>query len=77
MLRRKGGTEIKLNLKRIRSEREMAGLTAQEMADKLGVSKGHYYQVENGNRNFPMDLFIKYVNILGYNPAQTMIFFGD
>lgn len=77
MLKQKNRAEIKLNLKRIRSEREVAGLTAQQMADKLGVSKGHYYQVENGTRNFPMGLFIKYVNILGYNPAQTMIFFED
>jgi len=38
-------------LEKLRELREKNNLTYQDMADKLGICKAYYWQIENGNRN--------------------------
>ena len=58
-------------LKRLR---EQNGLTMNEIAEKLGVSKQYYFMIENGERQKSMDitLVIKLCDIFQVTPETIL-----
>lgn len=59
-------------LKELRYENK---LTTQNMADKLGISKPFYSQIENGVRRLSYDMAIRIAKIFGVKP--DVIFYDD
>lgn len=47
-----------------------------ELAEKLGVSKSHVSEVENGNRTPSIDLINKYAEAFSI-PASSILFFAE
>lgn len=56
---------------RLRSLRERAGKTAEEMADSLKVPISTYYAYENHNVALPTDLIPSVAKALGVNPRSV------
>lgn len=54
--------------RRIRAAREAAGLTQQQVADGLGITKQSYHQLEAGARNPSADRLVQ-LAALGLDPA--------
>lgn len=52
---------------KIKKSRENFGLTQDELAEKLGVSKSALWNYENNKRDIPLDILIKCSNILNEN----------
>ena len=61
-----------LNLKNLR---ELNNLSNKKMADKLGISKTFYWQIENGKRNLSYDMAIRISKVLKSKPDK--IFYDD
>lgn len=59
-------------LKELRSENK---LTTQNMADKLGISKPFYSQIENGVRRLSYDMAVRIAKIFDVKPDT--IFYDD
>ncbi len=53
----------------LRSFRLKNGLTQEELSEKLGISLKYISRIENGNNGVKTQTLIKYMNILGINPA--------
>ena len=60
---------------KLRELREKNNLTYQDMADKLGICKAYYWQIENGNRNLYYDLAKKIAAIFNLKPDD--IFYNE
>lgn len=58
----KGKGKMRKNLK---EARQRAGLTQQQMADKLGISTRYYRFIENGRRNGDFELWDKLEDFFG------------
>ena len=63
---------MNLKLKKIRQNK---GITTKEMADKLGISKAFYSQLENNKRTISYMMAIKIANI--FNKKPDSIFYDD
>ena len=50
--------------KYIRDAREKKGLSQEEMANELGISRSYYAMIETGRRNFSFKLAIKFHHTL-------------
>ena len=61
-----------LNLKNLR---ELNNLSNKKMADKLGISKTFYWQIENGQRNLNYEMAIRISKVLKIKPYK--IFYDD
>lgn len=61
-----------LNLKNLR---ELNNLSNKKMADKLGISKTFYWQIENGQRNLNYEMAIRISKVLKSKPDK--IFYDD
>ena len=46
------------------------GLTAQDMAESLGISRAHYSHLEKGRRRFTEDLLKRTAGILGVSKSR-------
>lgn len=58
---------------RIKIEREKAGLTQVEFAERIGVAKQNLYKYENDIiTNIPSDKIENIANVLGVSPAYIM-----
>ena len=55
------------NLKKARRE---AGMTQQQMADKLGISLRYYQQIEDGSRNGNFDIWDELEDITGIHQRK-------
>lgn len=66
---------MEFDLGRLKAERVAAGLTQKEMANKIGVNVTTYMRYENGESKMGIDLFSKYLNVLGYDQSKVSIFF--
>ncbi len=53
-------------LQTIRSHREAAGLTQQEVADKSGLFRNNISSIESGKANVTLDTLIKIAEAMGY-----------
>ena len=69
---------------KIRKERLIQGLSTQELADKLGISRGNLSMIELGNTLPSLCSLSNIANALGYklgitfvSPAEEKTFSGD
>lgn len=71
-----GGEVMELNLNRLKAERIAAGLTQDQVAEKMGwKTRTPYAKRENGLVELGANEFIKLAKILGYNTNELEIFF--
>ncbi|MBD8005854.1 helix-turn-helix domain-containing protein [Bacillus norwichensis] len=68
---------MKFNYNRLKAERIARGLTVQEMADVLGISKGAYSKKENGKIALTVEDFSLISNKLGITREKMEIFFTE
>ena len=62
-------------LKKLKEKRLKKGYTYQKMAEKLGISKTFYYQIETQDRKLSYDMAIKIASI--FNVKPDTIFYSD
>lgn len=67
---------MKFNYNRLKAERIAKGLTVQDMADALGITKGAYSKKENGKIAVTVEDFSLISNKLGISHEQINIFFA-
>lgn len=60
---------------KLKELRKKKGLTTQDMADKLGISKPFYSQIENQVRKLSYDMAVRIADIFGKKPDA--IFYID
>lgn len=71
-----GGEVMELNLNRLKAERIAAGLTQDQVAEKMGwKTRTPYAKRENGLVEIGANEFIKLAKILGYDTNELEIFF--
>lgn len=63
-----------MNLK-LKQLRHAKGITTKEMANKLGISKAFYSQLENNKRTISYNMAIKIADI--FNKKPDSIFYED
>jgi HTH-type transcriptional regulator / antitoxin HipB len=63
--RSRTGNSLDLALRRVREARKAAGLTQEEMGDKLGMSRGGYGLLETGSRTITLEDLFNLSRILG------------
>jgi len=61
---------VRLNLKSIR---EGARKTHQDVADEVGVSKPYYWQIENGKRGLSYELAVKIAAVFNKKPDEIFL----
>ncbi|MFD1203555.1 helix-turn-helix domain-containing protein [Sporosarcina contaminans] len=66
---------MKFNYNRLKAERIAKGLTVQDMADVLEVTKGTYSKKENGKLPITVEDFSVISSKLGITPNDINIFF--
>lgn len=59
----------------LRKKRLSKGLTMQNMADKIGISKGYYSLIERGERRVSYELTFKIAKLLGTTPDRIFLDF--
>ncbi len=59
---------IKRDMDYLKKLREKKGLSYEEMASKIGISKSYYWQLEHNNRRLYYDMAKKIANIFGLKP---------
>lgn len=62
-------------LLKLKNLRELNNLSNKKMADKLGISKTFYWQIENGKRNLSYEMAIRISKVLKSKPDK--IFYDD
>ena len=60
-------------IEQLKKTRDKNQLTAQEVADKVGITKGYYSMIENGKRGLSYPIAVKIANVFGMKPDE--IFF--
>ena len=66
---------VNKSITKLKEHREKNNLTYQDMADKLGICKAYYWQIENGNRNLYYELAKKIAAIFNLKPDD--IFYNE
>lgn len=61
--------------KDLRDRRVLLGYTGEEIAKKVGITKGYYSLLETGNRRITYELALKIANILGVKPDDIFLEF--
>lgn len=60
-IKEKEGETMTLNVRRIKAERIASGLTQEDMAEKLGITRSAYSKKENGRANIEANFLRKNV----------------
>lgn len=71
----KGSEKMEFNLKRIKAERIAAGISQQDMANILEISRGAYWKRENGVTPIGVEELAKISDTLGIDKDHIGIFF--
>lgn len=66
---------MKLDLKRLKAERVAAGLTQEEVAQKMGWNRSTYAKRENGMVSLGADELARLADIFGVEQNKIGIFF--
>lgn len=58
----------------LRKLRESNSLSQQSVADRLGITRQYYQQIENGDRQKDMDisLVVQFSNLFGISPEEII-----
>ena len=62
-----------IGFKKLQEMRKEQGLTYQDMADRLKVSKCYYWQIENGQRNLKYGMAFKIAKIFKTKPDKIFL----
>jgi len=65
----------RINLKRLKAERIAKGVSQEELAKFMGVSKSTISKWESGYSKLGINEFIKIINFLGFSANDVAIFF--
>ncbi|WP_078577360.1 helix-turn-helix transcriptional regulator [Salipaludibacillus agaradhaerens] len=60
-------------LDKLKQIRVQERLTCQQVADRIGVSKEHYWMIENGKRRLSYDLAVKIANVFKASPDYIFL----
>ena len=71
-MQRSNNNKVFTKLKVLRQENN---ITSKQMAEKLGISKAFYCQIENRTRRLSYNMAIKIANIFNCKPDK--IFYSD
>ena len=63
----KSSTKVNFKLQSLRKEKNMS---YEEVANKLGICKAYYWQIENGNRRLYYDLALKIAKVFELKPDE-------
>ena len=58
--------------RRIRSRRELLGVSQEEMAARCGLHRTYYGSVERGERNVALHNIVRISDALGVDPAELV-----
>lgn len=59
-----------ITLQKLKQKRIEKGWTCEEVANKVGITKMHYWYIENDKRNLKIDLALKIANALKEDPKD-------
>ncbi|HDR7449359.1 helix-turn-helix transcriptional regulator [Bacillus toyonensis] len=59
-----------INLEKLKQRRMEKGWTCEEVANKVGITKMHYWYIENSKRNLKIDLAVKIANAFEDDPKD-------
>ncbi len=59
--------------RKLKELRKKKGFTSQDMAERLGISKPFYSQIENQMRKLSYDMAIRIANVFGKKPDQIFL----
>lgn len=62
-----------MTLEKLRELREKQNLTYQQVAEKAGISKEHYWFIENGKRGLTYDMAIRIAKVFGKKPDEIFL----
>ena len=62
-----------IGFKKLQEMRKEQGLTYQDMADRLKVSKCYYWQIENGQRTLKYGMAFKIAKIFKTEPDKIFL----
>lgn len=62
-----------MNLIKLKSLREKRNMTYQEVADMAGLSKEHYWMIENGRRGLTYPTAIKIAKVFNKRPDDIFL----
>ncbi len=57
-------------LKTVRNE---SGLTCQQVADKVGITKEYYWMIENGKRRLSYEMSVKIATVFSLKPDDIFL----
>ncbi|MEH7122077.1 helix-turn-helix transcriptional regulator [Bacillus sp. JJ1773] len=60
-------------LQKLKEFRLKEGLTYQQVADKVGISKEYYWMIENGKRRLSYELSVKIAKAFKTNPDDIFL----
>ncbi|ABC61305.1 repressor protein [Geobacillus phage GBSV1] len=55
------------------STRKKEGMTLQEVADKVGISKPYYWQIEQGKRGLSYEMAVKIARVFNKRPDDIFL----
>ena len=60
-------------LEKLKQIRTQKGLTYQQVADQVGISKEYYWMLENGKRRLSYELAVKIASVFGKSPDDIFL----
>lgn len=60
-------------LEKLREIRLQNQMTYQEVADEIGISKEHYWFIENGKRGLSYEMAVKIAKVFDKNPDDIFL----
>jgi len=60
-------------LEKLKHIRTTEGLTYQQVADKVGISKEYYWMIENGKRRLTYELAVKIAKVFKASPDYIFL----
>lgn len=67
--------KVEFDLKRLKAERVAKGLSQEDIANALGITRTWYSRKENGHVSLSIEEFAKIIEVLGYDESDVHIFF--
>ncbi|MGH1788054.1 helix-turn-helix transcriptional regulator [Enterococcus casseliflavus] len=62
-----------MELEKLKAIRESAKMTYQQVADSAGLSKEHYWMIENGKRNLSYQNAVKIAMVFDKEPDDIFL----
>ncbi|KFM95250.1 XRE family transcriptional regulator [Bacillus clarus] len=59
-----------ITLQKLKRTRIEKGWTCEEVANRVGITKMHYWYIENNKRKLKIDLAVKIANALEEDPKE-------